>query len=169
MQKLTGFLVVAGSVLFFASCSDTPPAADMTQPTAITTTTMTSSQSEVSVSPSVVVAQRVVRPFCPSVPPFTAVLNLHVRGDGMVNLFVDRIRLNFVDTFGVRMPQVTLPAPVLTAQFGSALIEARDARTFAIPFAFGCVTQSAGTLTVVVDMRDDHGRMRSHHVSATVQ
>ena len=64
---------------------------------------------------------------------------------------------------------MTLPAPVPTTQFGSALINARDTRAFAIPFHFGCGTRRAGRLTVFVDMRDDRGMMQSQQTTANVE
>ena len=71
---------------------------------------------------------------------------------------LQRVQMTFTDTVGLTAPQVTLPAPVLTRQFGSTLVEARSQRTFPFTFPFGCNTSRTGTLVVVVTVNDDHGR-----------
>ena len=159
MQKLTALSTIVLGSLLFASCSDTDTPLDPNAPT-----TVHVQQVAIGLSPSVLAAQSVAHPFCPSVPPFLTTLNLHIRGDENVRVVIDAIRLNFVDAFGVRMPQVTLPAPVLTTQFGSMLIQARDTRVLALPF-----TQRAGRVTVFVDTRDDRGMIQSHQATALLE
>ena len=158
MHKLTAISTIVAATLFAASCSDTDTPLDPNAPTTVHVV-----QIGIGLSPSTLIAQSVAHPICPSVPPFTTTLNLVVRNDGNVRFFVNTIRLRFVDTAGVQAPQVTLPAPVPTTQFGSALIEARDARAFAIG------TRRAGRITVFVDMRDDRGMTQSRQATVDVE
>jgi len=164
MHKLAVISTIVAATLFAASCSDTDTPLDPNAPTTVHVV-----QVGIGLSPSTLVAQSVAHPICPSVPPFTTTLNLLVRNDGNVRLFVSTIRLRFVDRFGMQAPQVTLPAPVPTTQFGSALIDARDSRAFAIPFQFGCGTTRAGRITVFVDMRDDRGMTQSRQATVDVE
>jgi hypothetical protein len=75
-----------------------------------------------------------------------------------LNLFVSTIGFRFVDSNGVQMPPVTLPAPVMATQFGSALVAARSSRTFPLDVRFGCGTLRTGTILVTVDTTDANGR-----------
>jgi hypothetical protein len=166
MQKLTAVasFVLAASVL--ASCSDTDARVLVTAPT-----TVVQSGFQVpafNVAQSTIFATPVRNAFCPAFPPFTAVLPLSIRA-GTVRLSITEITLRFVDTFGTQMPQVTLPAPVLTTQFGSALVEARQTRLFPVSLGLGCGFGTSGNLVVVVLTRDDNGQMNSGQVSALVR
>jgi hypothetical protein len=107
-------------------------------------------------------------PICPAFPPFLVPFHVTVGADaGFVSL--TEVRMRFVDTSGVQMPQVTLPAPVLTTQFGSTLVAARRTRSFPFSFRFGCDTARAGTLVVIVGTQDERGRLMSTELSATVR
>jgi hypothetical protein len=106
---------------------------------------------------------------CPDSQPFRATAGLRVIGDNDTVLAIDSIRLEFFDQQRNAAPAVTLTAPVLTRQFGSALVEARSSRTFPIGFGFGCSTGRTGTIVVVVVARDGNGRDRSMQLRAAVQ
>jgi hypothetical protein len=67
------------------------------------------------------------------------------------------------------MPQVTLPAPIPTAQVGSDLIAARSVRTIAFFAPIGCTVDPTGTVIVVVGTQDGRGRRNSVEVRARVQ
>jgi hypothetical protein len=165
MQKLTAVASFVLAALVLTSCSDTDARVSVTAPT-----TVVQSGFQVpsfNVAQSTIFATPVRNAFCPAFPPFTAVLPLSIRA-GTVRLLITEINLRFVDTFGAQMPQVTLPAPVLTSQFGSALVEARQTRLFPVSFGLGCGFGTRGTLTGVVVTRDDNGRMTSGQVSTLI-
>ena len=106
---------------------------------------------------------------CPVVAPFHVPINLVVRVNGGVNVFITNITMQFTDPFRIEMPQVTLPAPMLTKQFGTNLVEARSTRTFALTLPVGCGTDRKGTAMILVDTRDERGRIGSGRVSVAVR
>jgi hypothetical protein len=119
--------------------------------------------------PSLVTVQSISHPFCPTVQPFLGSLNLNVQGDGDLGLSVTQVRMTFTDSLGRTAPTVTLPAPVPTLQFGSALIAARSQRAFPLTFPFGCGTGRTGTLVVVVVFIDEQGRERTAEARVAVR
>ena len=101
--------------------------------------------------------------FCPTVTPFSATVGIVVVA-GDVDLFVTSITSQFTDTNNIQLPvitsqppPVTLPAPVPTAQFGSALVQARQGVTFPVTVNFGCGTASTGTVAMTVHLSDANG------------
>jgi hypothetical protein len=167
MQKLTVIASLVVGALLATSCSDTDARVTATGPTALVQSGGFESPF-FSVAQSPIFAQPIRNAFCPTLPPFTAVLRLSIRA-GSFRLFIRDISLRFVDTSGIRMPQVTLPAPVLTTQFGSALVEARQTRLFPLSLGLGCGFGTQGTMTAVVTMRNESGQMSSGQVSAFVR
>jgi hypothetical protein len=130
-----------------------------TEPGALNPTPLRSNLSNsVSIQPSAVATESVINPSCPIVPPFVGSVSLNVEATGELAFSLQQVQMTFTDTTGLTAPQVTLPAPVLTRQFGSTLIEARSQRTFPFTFPFGCGTRRTGTLVVVVVVRDSTGR-----------
>jgi hypothetical protein len=99
-----------------------------------------------------------VQPLCPDVPPFLGSLDLIVQVQGNLPVSLQQVQMTFTDNLGLSAPSVTLPAPVLTRQFGSTLIEARSQRTFPLNFPFGCGTSRTGTLVIVVVASDGNGQ-----------
>ncbi|MCA1651567.1 MAG: hypothetical protein LC753_15265, partial [Acidobacteria bacterium] len=93
---------------------------------------------------------------------------LRVRASGL-SVSLTEVSLRFVDSLGVTAPQITLPAPVLTRQFGSLLVQAQSARTFTIDFRFGCGTGRIGTIVVDVKAKDKKGRSHSGEVRLSVR
>jgi len=165
MQKLVVIAALVVGGFLATSCSDTDARVTATGPT---TLAFEPASAFFNVSPSTVFAQTVRPSFCPAFPPFTAVLDLSISA-GSLSLSVTDITVRFVDTFGVSMPQVTLPAPVMTTQFGSALVQARQTRVFPLSLGLGCATGQQGTATVIVVFRDSNGRMSSGQVMAFIR
>jgi hypothetical protein len=99
---------------------------------------------------------------------FTSPLELSV-GAGAVDVSVTDVTMRFVSSSGVSMPQVTLPAPIQTTQFGSDLIAARSVRTIPLLVPIGCTNDPTGTLVVVVGTRDGRGRRNSIEVRTRVR
>jgi hypothetical protein len=123
----------------------------------------------VNVQPSVVTAQPISQPSCPTVPPFVGAVSLNVQAPPDRPLSIRHVQMTFIDSAGIAARQVTLPAPVMTQQFGSALIEARSQRTFPLTFPFGCGTGRTGTLVIVVVVADDQQRESTAEVRVSVR
>jgi hypothetical protein len=160
--------IVAGAVLTTA-CSDDQVVLT-TGPTAVLAAGPISTDSFALVEPGTLVGQLVnSSDGCPRVHPFRAPLNLTIRAHGDLALTLEEVRMRFVDAGGIAGPQVTLPAPALTVQFGTALVKARSARTFPFDFRFGCGTRRAGTIVVVVGVRNERGRVETADLRVSVQ
>jgi hypothetical protein len=151
------------AALFIASCSDSDRES-MTQPTSFNTVPAVS----LSATSAIAVAQRVPDFFCPVISPFSVPLVVIVQPTGAASLVVTEMRLQFVDTSGARMPQVTLPAPLPTTQFGTALADAR-AQSFPVTLGVGCGTGHTGSLSIFVDTRDERGHRGSGQTTVTVR
>jgi hypothetical protein len=127
--------------------------------TANTPTVPTTLESHASASVSAassVQAQQTSFSFCPTVTPFSATIGVVVVA-GEVDLIVTSITSQFTDTNNIQLPTITLPAPVPTAQFGSALVQARQGVTFPVTVNFGCGTARTGTVTMAVHLSDASG------------
>lgn len=164
MRRSTVLPLFAGGLLLAASCSNMDARVGVPAPTPVGA----DAAPNFSASESVVSTQAIRDPFCPSVGTFGVPIGLVIQA-GDVGLFVTEIRMRFTDTFGGRMPDVTLPAPVMTTQFGSALVAARSARTFPLFLGIGCGIGRTGTVVIFVDTRDDRGRTRSGQVTVVVR
>jgi len=164
VQHRISLLVIA--TFLSASCSSGPETAqNLTQPT------QSSSPLSVAVSTtsSMAVAERVNNPFCPSVAPFKVPLVVVVQPDGGIGVVVTGIRMQFFDTSGAGMPQVTLPAPVPTTEFGTALNNARSGQAFPVTLGIGCGTGRTGTVQILVETRDAQGRIGSGRATVSVR
>jgi hypothetical protein len=148
MRKL---IPAAAIMLALAGCetSNTPAA-----PTTLESKASASAASVTAASS--VQAQQTSFSFCPVVTPFTATIGVVVVA-GNVDLTVTSITSQFTDTNQVTLPTITLPAPIPTAQFGSALVQARQGVTIPVTVNFGCGTASAGTVAMTVAMSDATG------------
>jgi hypothetical protein len=157
------------SLLVFAaflatSCGGTGSARSLTEPTPFGG----ASKVLVSTTSPFALAQPVSNPLCPSLAPFNVPLVIVVQPDDVGTVVVTAIRVQFVDTSGISMPQVTLPAPVPTTQIGTALANARSAQTFPVTLGIGCGTGHIGNVLIFVDTRDTQGRTGSGRASVTV-
>lgn len=106
---------------------------------------------------------------CPLSQPYRATAGLTINGATDTVLHLSSVRLQFFDHLGVAAPSVTLTAPVLTREYGTALVQARSARTFPIDYGFGCGTSRTGTILIEVWARDGHGRDRNMELRAAVR
>ena len=152
MQRRMSLLVVVA--FLGASCGGTDAVVNPTQPSP----TASALSVAVSTTSPIAVAQKIQNPFCPSVSPFGVPLVVVVQPPTGVSVVVTSIRAQFVDTSGAAAPQVTLPAPVPTTQFGTALDNARSAQTFPLTIGIGCGTGNTGTVRILVETRDSQGR-----------
>lgn len=155
-KQIAAITILAVSILT-AGCGDSTTEFVATGPSAALQ--LNSSQNPFArIHPSPIGAVAIRGAGCPHSFPYRAKVNLTISADRDVSLSLLDVRMHFVDTFGIAAPAVTLPAPVLTRQFGTALVEARSSRTFPFDFDFGCGTDRRGTLTVHVRTRDGRGR-----------
>ncbi len=152
MQGRMSLLVVVA--FLSASCGGTDAVVNPTQPSPTTSALSVA----VSTTSPIAVAQKIQNPFCPSVTPFSVPLVVVVQPPTGVSVVVTSIRAQFVDTLGAAAPQVTLPAPVPTTQFGSALEQARSGQSFRLTVGIGCGTGTTGNVRISVETRDSQGR-----------
>jgi len=154
-------LILPGALMFaLAGCETT------TTPTTPTTTLESHASASVTAASSVQ-AQHTTFGYCPVTTPFSANIGVvFVAGD--VNVLVTRISSQFTDTNNISLPTVTLPAPVPTAQFGSALVEARKGVTFPVTVNFGCGTASTGNVAMTVRLSDAAGTAFTRNLNVRV-
>lgn len=143
-----------------SACSD-DDATGVTRPT-----TFVGSGVSFSAQSTTVFSQPVSNAFCPRVAPFLVPMVVVVNTGGASDLVVTNFNLQFTDTRGVRMPQVTLPAPVPVTQFGDALD--RTLR-FPVSLGIGCGVGRTGTVLVIVQARDRSGRHREGRLTFDVR
>ena len=165
MFKHTAALAILGASLLTSDCSSTDTSVTATGPTSL----QFSGSAFASIRPSLLSAQRIGNTGCPDVQPLRVTANLTVLAEGEVSFLLTEVRMRFVDTFGITAPQVTLAAPALTRQFGTALVHARSERIFPLDFSFGCSTDRTGTLTVLVRGRHGDGRDVSTEIRVGVR
>jgi hypothetical protein len=122
----------------------------------------------VSVRPAVVEAQMVADPRCPFRAPFFAPIDLIFAG-GISGLSLRRVELQFVDTAGLRAAPLTITQPEIATRFGSAEVPAFGSRSFPLAFPYGCAGAPAGTLTVVAETQDRHGRSSRRSLQVPVR
>ena len=164
MRKTTASLAAILAIVGILACDGTEPG--VLDPTPLGTGPTTSI---LGLDPSLVTVQSVGQPFCPTLPPFLGSLSLNVEATGGLDLSLTQVRMTFTDSVGLSAPSVTLPAPALTRQFGSTLIQARSQRAFPFSFPFGCGTRRQGTVVLVVVVTDEEGREESAEVRAEVR
>jgi len=154
-------LILAATILPVLAACETTQA-----PTAPTALESRADASVTAASP--VQAQQTTFSSCPTVSPFTATIGIVVLA-GNVNVLVTSITSQFTDVNNVRLPTITLPAPVPTAQIGTALVQARSGMTFPISVNFGCGTASTGTVLMGVHLTDANGVQSVRNLSVNVR
>ena len=166
-SHLIAFAVIAAA-LAVASCSD-----DAAPPTAPTVTAPQASIEASGISfglaSDTVVAHPVSNPRCPSVTPFLVPFVIIISPNDVPDLVVTQIQMQFTDIMGSALPTITLPAPVPTREFGSALAAARGDLRFPLNIGVGCGVGRRGTISVHFTTRDGRGRERSGHLEVNVR
>lgn len=168
MHKHTAVFTVVLAALLGSSCSDS--GARLTAPgtlAAVAAPTFSITPTEVTTTTQLMRA--LPGASCPSHAPVTIPLIVTVFHRGIPGLVVRQVRLDFLDVFGVRMPQVTIPAPLPINEFGTGLADTRDRLTFPINAGLGCGTATTGTLSVWVDTRDEHGNEQTGRLQVRVR
>ncbi len=152
-----------GAALIAASCGDSNLP---TTPTTFGVAGSSSSSSNVSISAlsDNIVAQPVVRPFCPTVSPFIVPFTVVVTG----TVVVTNLNMQFTDLAGTHQPSVSVPAPIPTQEFGTELTNARDLR-FPLSLGIGCGVGRSGVIVVGFDGTDHNGKKTSGQTKITVQ
>lgn len=156
MHKLTAFSA-------FLLCAFLATACDDGKSTVAGPTSFDAAGVSADVTAGAPVADTGVRDGCPA---FAIPLDLKVRTGGLDVALTD-VTMRFVSSSGA-MPDVTLPAPVPTVQFGSELIAARSVRTIPLVVPIGCTAHPAGTVVVVIGTRDGRGQTRTVEVRTNV-
>jgi hypothetical protein len=159
-----GFLA---ATLLTASCGDvaTSPAS----PSNVESFGMAGGSVSVAAMPETAATIGVKQPRCPLVAPFEVPFVVVVHPSGLQGLVVTQLQMQFTDSSGLAMPSITLPAPLPTTPFGSALEAARGDLRFPVTMRIGCGVGRTGTILVHVATRDGSGRLRSGNVSVTVR
>lgn len=167
MSKKTAFLNAILVMVLAAACNETDRRGVGPSPLS-TADSASRGTLSAGVQTSPVAIRNISQPTCPTLPPLVASFNLNVQAPGDLDVSVRHVTMRFTDTDGLTAPSVTLPAPVLTRQFGSTLVQARSQRAFPLTFPFGCGT-AAGTLVVVVVLSDGLGRETIAQVTAPIR
>jgi hypothetical protein len=159
--------LLIGAALIAAACGDSNLP---TTPTTFGVAGSSSSSSNVSISAlsDNIVAQPVVRPFCPTVTPFVVPFTVVVNPNGNVGVVVTSINMQFTDLAGTHQPSVTVPMPVPIQEFGTELRNARELR-FPLRLGIGCGVGRNGVIVVGFDGTDQSGKKSSGQTKITVQ
>lgn len=165
MQKHSIAFTLLVSVLLTA-CTDGDARLSPLEP-GITTASASGLRPSIGLGSSVLSSQHAADARCPEVPPFFVPFALTVGAGSDADVALDAVRLRFADVVSVA-PQVVLPQPSLTTQFGSTVVSARSSRTFPFVFRFGCGSARRGTLIIIVDARV-RGRITSTELRASVE
>ncbi len=163
MHILRFAVVLAAANL--GGCSDTDIRSAATSPSGFGIANSLTAE----IAPSLISSRPNSGSSCPDVAPFVGSLSVKIRTGNDFGVRLREVRLLFTDTAGITAPPITLPAPVLTEQFGSTLIAARSARSFPFNFPLGCFTRRAGTLIIVIVTVDDRGREDVNELRVPVQ
>lgn len=167
MHKHTAVLTVTLAAFVGASCSDSDM--PLTAPGSLSATVAVPM---FSVTPTEIDAttqvMRTTRSSCPTLAPFNARFLVSVFPHGIPNLRVRQVRIGFRDTSGASMPQVTVPAPLPSVEFGTDLENRRDRLTFPLNVGIGCHTGIKGTLSVWVHTEDDQGNENTGQLQVRV-
>jgi hypothetical protein len=167
MRRTITIAILLAVAVLAASCSGTVAHDSLTQPTSVGAEPWVSfgavSQSVFAQAASSSGSE------CAARPSFSVPIGLVIRVNRDIRVFVMTIRMRFTDPFNIQMPQVTLPAPALTRQFGTNLVQARSSRTFPLNLTVGCGAGRNGTVTIAVDTQDEQGRQHSGQVSVAVR
>ena len=156
MHKLTVVSTLVLFVFLVTACDD-----------AKNTVAAPTSFNAAGVSASVTAGAAIVDPNAGGGCAFTIPLALSVAAS-LAAVEITGVTARFVDRSGISMPQVTLPAPLPTAQVGSDLVAARSVRTIPLILPIGCVADRAGTVVVVLTTRDRRGHGNTTVVSTNV-
>lgn len=162
MRKTTTSLAAILAVMVLSACDGTDPG--LLDPSPLGTGPTT-----VGIQDPFVSVQSVDNAFCPTIQPFLGSVNVNVQAVGNVDVSLTQVRMTFTDSVGLSAPAITLPAPQLTQQFGSTLVQARSQRAFPFSFPFGCGTRRTGTLVLVVVVTDENGREETVETRAAVR
>jgi hypothetical protein len=144
----------------------------------------------VSAQPAAVAPQFFADPFCPSAPPFVAVVGITVTS--ATDLFLQRIQFELVDRFGGRsvpavtpipIPEIHTTTPVSTpvpipgfqpipnpgqVSFGGHQMLSGQSRTDSFSLRFDCGVPAAGTLFFTVESTNRQGTSNVSRASVRI-
>ena len=158
MFRLSALPLAVGAALLLASCS-TGHHEGPTNPTALVSGSSMSIRAQ-----ALAPAQTTTSVACPIATPFITPFFLTVTPTGMSTVVVTSITTQFRTNAGNPAAQVTLPMPVPTVQFGTALDQAKNA----LNFSFDVCTLGAGTVIITVQTHTMTGQNGSASVAVPV-
>lgn len=169
MLKQTVVLVLLAISVAVSACDRGAIVATGPSSDAVSGGSLGTREAAFSITPTSLGAQLSGRTPCPQFHPFRVFTNLSIRTGEEFGFRLTSIDMRFFDRSGLSGPQVTLPAPVLTRQFGTDLVNARSVREFPLEFGFGCGTSRFGTIVIIVTGHDDRGNRKSQELRASIQ
>jgi hypothetical protein len=122
----------------------------------------------IAIQPTPLVRRPVVGFVCPFNQPFVVPFDLLIRS-GDSTLFLNEVRIDFVDSFGTSGPQLTIPRPDLNLRFRTTAIPPLGTRAFPFSFEFGCLTVPRGIVGVFVQTVDERGLTTQGRVNVPVR
>jgi hypothetical protein len=173
MLRHERILSLIAPALLAVSCTttDSPQASTLTQPGFVN-----QSIAAVSASSSIVFARPVNSSFCPSIAPFNVAFGITVTANGASQIAIEGVRFQFIDSFGIQAPLITLPMPTITiaapnppGPFAFPIVQPGSFTTLPLSLNFGCGTGRQGKILVIVDTSDRHGHHESQQVNVMVR
>lgn len=157
-------MTIMAASLFAAACNDSN-----SRPVAPTTITSLGPTFSLAIQPARLFRRPIVGAVCPFQQPFLIPFDLLVATTSGRPLFLNQVRMQFIDSFGVAGPRITLPQPDLTSRFGTIQLPPQGSRAFPFSFEFGCTTRPVGTLSIFVETIDARQRFNTGAVTVAIR
>jgi len=139
-------ITIVAASLFAAACNESN-----LRPVSPTTITSAGSTFSLAIQPARLFRRSIVGAVCPFQQPFLIPFDLLLATTSGSPLFLHQVRMQFIDSFGVAGPRITLPQPDLMSRFGTIQLPPQGSRAFPFSFEFGCATRPVGTLSIFVE------------------
>jgi hypothetical protein len=160
-------VVCIALALFAAACDDGPLTTNVNGPTGFAPARTFDTQGIV-VSPSQIQPRVLAGASCPD-PRFVAPFTLGISGNGLSDLFLMQVDVQFIDRIGVTTPNLSITRAGLIERFASTRITALETRSFPFEFPLGCAIAPSGTLVVTVVVNDAQQRERRTTMTMSVR
>jgi len=149
MSRLIARSLLPGMALLLVSCSSGMPASP-------TKASPFGGASAVKITAQAISSGQAIAPprGCPVATPLVMPFLVTVTPTGGVAIAVTTVTTQFSGTGNITAPPVTLPAPIPTTQFGTALQQSKDPVSFSLGV---CRSALPGTVTIVVGTVDTFG------------
>ena len=131
-------------------------------------TTFASSAVFTQIQPQLLLGQRLVTFGCPTAPPLATTFQIVVQ-QPVVDVFLNRVTLRFLDGTGIGGTPIPFPTPDLNRMFGRTLVRAGTVRTFPFAPRFGCFPLAPTHLSARVVLADVTGAQQESTLTANVR